>query len=147
MNILCAIQTYMYHMLTMYVHHSCYNRTNLPKEVMAFSEFPFDPSLPSFPNHWDVLDYLKKFAAHFDLSKFIKFRTLVEQVVPVPVQKKCNSEVDFNSRKSECTTSEALITDCRTQYGDGVKWRVTTRSAVTGERSTKVYDMVLVCNG
>ena len=128
------------------MHHSCYNRTNLPKEVMAFSEFPFDPSLPSFPNHWDVLDYLQKFAAHFDLNKFIKFRTLVEQVVPVPMQKKHNSEVSFDSGKGECT-SEAPNTDCKTQFDDDVKWRVTTQSAVTGERSIKEYDVVLVCNG
>ncbi|KAG6921731.1 hypothetical protein G0U57_005540, partial [Chelydra serpentina] len=29
-------------------------RTNLPKEVMAFPDFPFDPSLPSFLHHSDV---------------------------------------------------------------------------------------------
>ena len=47
-------------------------RTNLPKEVMAFPDMPFDPSLQSFITHEDVLDYLEKYAAKFNLFKYIK---------------------------------------------------------------------------
>ena len=56
------------------IHSSMYKnlRTNLPKEVMAFPDFPFDEKLPSFMRHTDVLDYLEKYAAHFNVLKFVK---------------------------------------------------------------------------
>lgn len=47
-------------------------RTNLPKEVMAFPDLPFDKDLPSFIRHEDVLAYLETYANMFDLNKFIK---------------------------------------------------------------------------
>ena len=98
---------------------------------MEFAKFPFEPSLPSFLHHWDVLEYLKKFATHFDLNKFIQFRTLVEKVVPVPVQGQADGE----------------HMDGEDAFSDDVKWRVTTRSVVTGDRTTEDYDAVVVCNG
>lgn len=57
-------------------------RTNLPKEVMAFPGFPFKTSLPSFIRHEDVLNYLQEYSSHYDLQKFIKFGTYVQQVRP-----------------------------------------------------------------
>jgi len=100
---------------------------------LAFAEFPFEPSLPSFIYHWDVLEYLKKFATQFELNKFIQFRTLVEKVVPVPVQRQ-------EDREAPNMEGEA-------GFSDDVKWRVTTRNAVTGDRTTEDYDAVAVCNG
>ena len=60
------------------LHASMYKylSTNLPKEVMAFPDFPFSEKLPSFMNHEDVLNYLKDYAHHFDLLKFIKVSNL-----------------------------------------------------------------------
>ena len=49
-------------------------RTNLPKEVMAFPDFPFDKELPSFIGHMDVRKYLDAYADHFDLKRFIQVR-------------------------------------------------------------------------
>lgn len=39
---------------------------------MAFPDFEFDKDLPSFIHHTDVLQYLKDYAAHFELLKYIK---------------------------------------------------------------------------
>ena len=66
------------------VHSSMYKnlRTNLPKEVMAFPDFPFPASEDSFLHHSQVLDYLKLYCSNFQLEKFIKFNTKVSKVQP-----------------------------------------------------------------
>lgn len=47
-------------------------RTNLPKEVMMFPDFPFDSRLPSFLTHWDVQRYLEKYCKSHDITPHIK---------------------------------------------------------------------------
>lgn len=47
-------------------------RTNLPKEVMMFPDFPFDSRLPSFLTHWDVQQYLDKYCKNHDITPHIK---------------------------------------------------------------------------
>ncbi|XP_060107432.1 uncharacterized protein LOC132580557 [Heteronotia binoei] len=67
------------------IHSSMYHdlRTNLPKEVMAFPDFPFDPSLPSFLHHSDVLAYLKSYAEQSGILEHVQFRWQVDDVRPV----------------------------------------------------------------
>nr|CAD7395052.1 unnamed protein product [Timema cristinae] len=45
------------------VHSSMYRdlRTNLPKEVMGFLDFPFHPTDQSYVHHSDVLKYLENY--------------------------------------------------------------------------------------
>lgn len=67
------------------VHTSLYEslRTNLPREVMGFRNFPFvakegehrDPR--RFPRHEEVLCYLNDFATEFKLTDLIRFETEV----------------------------------------------------------------------
>lgn len=47
-------------------------RTNLPKEVMAFPDFAFPSTLPSFIGHEDVKRYLEAYAERFGLLKHMK---------------------------------------------------------------------------
>lgn len=65
------------------IHSSMYKslKTNLPKEVMAFPDFPFPASKESFLHHTEVLAYLESYADHFDLKKFIHYNTTVKHVV------------------------------------------------------------------
>ncbi|TFJ96737.1 Extracellular serine proteinase [Platysternon megacephalum] len=49
---------------------------------MAFPDFPFDPSLPSFLHHSDVLAYLESYADHFRLREHVRFSWLVDAVRP-----------------------------------------------------------------
>ncbi|CAG0885434.1 unnamed protein product [Darwinula stevensoni] len=53
------------------IHSSMYEhmRTNLPKEVMAFPDFPFPEEDASFLHHTKVLEYLEGYAKHFNLYK------------------------------------------------------------------------------
>ncbi|XP_066578791.1 uncharacterized protein LOC136768466 isoform X2 [Amia ocellicauda] len=95
-------------------------RTNIPKEVMGFPDFPFDKSLPSFVHHTEVRKYLEKYCDHFRLSDHIKFSTTVDSVQPV-------------------TTPKGW---------QGLAWDVTT-SNLTGQKQsvTERFDAVMVCNG
>jgi len=65
-------------------HSSMYEnlKTNLPKEVMAFPDFPFANQQKSFLHHSEVLEYLEQYAEAHLLHKYIQFSTQVEQVVP-----------------------------------------------------------------
>lgn len=70
------------------VHGSLYPslRTNLPRDLMAFLDYPFDgrgggdDEWPRFPGHAHVLTYLRNFARHFDLRGCIRFDTRVASI-------------------------------------------------------------------
>ncbi|XP_028276900.1 flavin-containing monooxygenase FMO GS-OX-like 4 [Parambassis ranga] len=64
------------------VHSSMYRdlRTNLPKEVMMFPDFPFEPELSSFLSHRAVLQYLHRYCQSYDIGPHIRFNTAVERV-------------------------------------------------------------------
>ncbi len=72
------------------VHSSLYAslRTNLPRDLMAFSDYPFDSSgggddaWPRFPGHAKVLRYLENFARSFNLDRCIRFGEEVESIEP-----------------------------------------------------------------
>ncbi|XP_061166322.1 uncharacterized protein LOC133175230 [Saccostrea echinata] len=61
-------------------------RTNLPKEVMAFPNFPFQASLPSYITHESVLEYLKSYSDYYNLHKHIKLNTMVTTVKSRPCE-------------------------------------------------------------
>ncbi|MBX3706752.1 MAG: NAD(P)-binding domain-containing protein [Pseudomonadales bacterium] len=73
------------------IHSSLYAslRTNLPRDLMAFVDFPFDSPAdapdewPRFPGHACVLAYLEAFARHHRLSRLIRFGTRVIRIEPV----------------------------------------------------------------
>ncbi|KAK3799153.1 hypothetical protein RRG08_051428 [Elysia crispata] len=105
------------------IHSSMYKnlKTNLPKQCMAFPDFPFHDDLPSFIGHEDVQKYLEDYADSFGILKYIKFQRKVHTIQPV-------HQVN------------ALY---------GLKWEVTTHSVLESQDQgeTDVYDVVIVCNG
>ena len=65
------------------VHSSLYAamRVNLPRDLMAFSGFPFSaPGLPRYPDHADVLAYLRRFARHGNVVDHIRFGHRVSRI-------------------------------------------------------------------
>lgn len=103
-------------------HSSLYAslRTNLPREVMGFLDFPFTAARGSvvdtrrFPGHEEVLRYLEDFAQRFDLYGLVRFQTEV-----VGVRREA-----------------------------GGRWAVTSRKlGEKGEQDEELYDAVVVCNG
>ncbi len=93
-------------------------RTNLPRDLMAFSDYTFDSdgggddNWQRFPHHSKVLAYLTAFANDFDLVPHIRFRTKVDRVVP-----------------------------------NGPGWTVDVQSADSGQTQHQDFDAVVICNG
>ncbi len=114
-------------------------RTNLPKEIMFFPDFPFPSHLPSYVTHQEVLQYLQDYTEHYKLRQFIKFGTLVEQVKPSLVNDYVTTEKV--GKKSTCEGKDLH------RFRDAVKWNVTSVDSETGKRTTEDYDAVLVCSG
>ncbi|XP_036380810.1 flavin-containing monooxygenase FMO GS-OX-like 4 [Megalops cyprinoides] len=102
------------------IHSSMYRnlRTNLPKEVMMFPDFPFDPQLPSFLPHQEVLRYLERYCQSHNITPHIRFETVVEEVKPISPE---------------------------TEAGK-VTWEVTSSSGQQGQ-TTEKFDGIFVCNG
>ncbi|XP_026213305.1 dimethylaniline monooxygenase [N-oxide-forming] 3 isoform X1 [Anabas testudineus] len=104
------------------VHSSMYRdlRTNLPKEVMMFPDFPFDPQLSSFLPHQEVQKYLESYCQSHHIRPHIRFSTVVENVKPV---------VMTTEDEEERTT-----------------WEVTSSDS-SGCQKTETFDSVFVCSG
>ncbi|KAK1305327.1 Flavin-containing monooxygenase FMO GS-OX5 [Acorus calamus] len=70
------------------VHGSLYHslRTNLPRPLMGFSDYPFPDGPPSgaFPSHDEVLSFIKGFALDFGLLEWVRFGSEVVSVGPGP---------------------------------------------------------------
>jgi len=121
------------------VHSSMYEglRTNLPREVMGYSEFPFDTKFPGskdprrFCTHQEVLAYLTAFAEEYRLLQYIRFKTHVSSVVPI---KESNLQ---------------LVSQHEAKKG-WARWRVcvcTKSKAGEQEEDSLLFDAVMVCNG
>ncbi|XP_068699037.1 uncharacterized protein [Montipora foliosa] len=102
------------------IHSSMYRnlRTNLPKEVMAYPDFPFPPEWPSFMTRHQVLRYLEDYANSFDLYKYIHLNSAVTNVRPIV-----------------CETNE------------NPQWEVTVENVLIKEVHVLQFDTVIVCNG
>ncbi|XP_030764741.1 senecionine N-oxygenase-like [Sitophilus oryzae] len=57
-------------------------RTNLPKEVMGFPDFPIPDQEKSYLSQAEILDFLNLYADRFELKKYIKFNTIVMDIRP-----------------------------------------------------------------
>lgn len=58
--------------------------TNVCKEMSCYSDFPFQEDYPNFMSHSKFWNYLQEFAEHFDLLKYIQFKTTVCSVTKRP---------------------------------------------------------------
>ncbi|XP_062261725.1 uncharacterized protein LOC133969330 isoform X2 [Platichthys flesus] len=101
-------------------HSSMYRdlRTNLPKEVMMFPDFPFERQLSSFLPHQEVQKYLESYSHSHNIWPHIRFHTEVENVKPA----------------------------LKTPEGGATSWEVTSCDT-QGRQKTETFDSVLVCSG
>jgi cation diffusion facilitator CzcD-associated flavoprotein CzcO len=83
-----------------------YLETNIPKQLMAYSDQPFDPELPLFPGHDAVLDYLERHAD--DVRHLIQFHTQVINVTPGTVQWSVTAR-DILSGQETTLTYDAVV--------------------------------------
>ncbi|XP_072293925.1 flavin-containing monooxygenase 5-like [Eucyclogobius newberryi] len=54
---------------------------NTSKEMMCFSDFPMPDHYPNYMHHSLLLQYFRLYAQHFNLLKYIHFKTTVKRVV------------------------------------------------------------------
>nr|WPH24932.1 flavin-dependent monooxygenase 3C [Chilo suppressalis] len=101
------------------IHTSMYKnlRTNLPKEIMGFPDFPVPESEQSYLPANEILAFLQSYADKYDVTSHIKFNHYVQLVIS------------------------------KAGGPRGELWDVTFKSLVTGEPETREYDFVFVCNG
>ena len=68
------------------IHSSMYKslKTNLPKEVMAFPDYPFPTNVESFIEHADVKAYLEQYTKDHNLMQHINFNTMVKNISQDP---------------------------------------------------------------
>lgn len=66
------------------VHTSMYKglRTNLPKEIMGYPDFPIPPQKLSYLPAADIFEFLNLYAKHFNLFEHIRFQHNVVRVRP-----------------------------------------------------------------
>ncbi|KIW68189.1 hypothetical protein PV04_04150 [Phialophora macrospora] len=94
-----------------------YLETNIPKELMAFSDKPFPEHEPLFPSHQAVLRYLDDYAD--EVRHLIRFSTAVRDIRPA-------------------------AGDGDTRYE---RWDLTAQDLKTKEIVNERYDAVVVANG
>ncbi|XP_007525271.1 flavin-containing monooxygenase 5-like [Erinaceus europaeus] len=51
--------------------------SNTSKEMSAFSDYPFPGHFPNYMHHSKIMEYLRMYAAHFHLTKYIRFLSKV----------------------------------------------------------------------
>ena len=124
-----------------HIHGSLYAslRTNLPRDLMAFTDFPFEArrpvgsdgrpdgkegtdELPRFPGHAAVQGYLQHFAEHFGLQPHIRFGTRVRAVRastsadgPLPMHWQLTSATDREPQALH-TEAFAAVAICNGHY-------------------------------
>jgi cation diffusion facilitator CzcD-associated flavoprotein CzcO len=116
-------------------------RTNLPKELMAFREYPFhDTNIKeSFVTHAQVQEYLLDYQRHFELNKYIHYGCTVRnlKVLHDTKSKLSPSSENWPQIQLEWTTT-STTTSTTDKHGD---------ADVNMAPQREIFDAVLVCNG
>ena len=103
---------------------------------MAYLDFQFDPHLPSYLHHTDMLNYLKDYVDHFNIMPLIHFNTVVTRIT-----------------SNGTTYTPPPVGDVRFPVGSPntsftfEQWKITTQNVLTKATTTEIYDAVMVCNG
>ncbi|EPQ32262.1 uncharacterized protein PFL1_00459 [Pseudozyma flocculosa PF-1] len=97
-------------------------RTNLPCDLMAYRDAPFDPSTPLFPQRREVEEYIDRFAEAKRLLPLIRFETAVTSVQRVKHQ-------------------------AGQPWGRGSVWRVRSRPIHGGDLVTEEFDYIVSASG
>jgi len=114
-------------------------RTNLPKEIMAFREFPWPVELDhSFVTHYEVADYLQQYMEHFDLERYIRYQCQVEQLTCLPGTRSAVSPISEDWPKIRLDWTQTAAAE---------KNNGSTNSDDSSLLQSETFDAVFVCNG
>jgi len=135
-------------------------RTNLPKELMAFREYPFPTSTttsddddekeeedssnipPSFVTHEEVQRYLLNYETHFDLNQFIQYGSTIHHLKILPNTKSRISPTTTTTTAEESWPQiELEWTTMEDNDGDEQQQQQ------IEQKKKEIFDVVFVCNG
>lgn len=122
-------------------------RTNLPKEIMAYREFPWPPANnkhhheTSFVTHKNVADYLRQYCDHFCLQQYIQTGCRVDQLTCLP-----NTRSRLSPNTSGDDSEAAVWPQIRLDWTDK-NMNVSTNKDSTSRQCSEIFDAVYVCNG
>ncbi|KAI5082142.1 hypothetical protein GOP47_0001885 [Adiantum capillus-veneris] len=125
------------------IHSSMYLslRTNLPREIMGFLDFPFLPKYGDecrdarrYPDHAEVLAYLQDYALHFNLLPYVRFGRRVTQVAPI-------------HKPTVHPESLAHPLPSKSEFRLPHQWSVTSEAEAGRMTMTDIFDAVVICNG
>ncbi|KAJ8952591.1 hypothetical protein NQ318_004138 [Aromia moschata] len=93
------------------IHSSMYKglRTNLPKELMQYEDFPYTEPERSYLFQPEVLNYMNKYVDFFKLLPHIKLFTHVQLVEPLPEEKWKITIKDLKTGKTEENVYDAVF--------------------------------------
>nr|XP_050860583.1 flavin-containing monooxygenase 2-like isoform X3 [Vespula vulgaris] len=100
------------------IHTSMYKslRTNLPKEVMGFPDFPIPDRPESYLTRNEILNFLNSYCDHFKLRQYIRFLHHVEYVEPISENHKWSVKVrDLKENVVKTETFDAIMV-CNGHY-------------------------------
>jgi len=109
-------------------------RTNLPRELMAYREFPWggDGKTTSFVTHMEVKDYLRRYAKAMDVEGLIQYESIVTKLeILANEEKKSGSD-----RESTSWPQIKLEWDAGRSDDD-----------LDATKKSEIFDAVCVCNG
>lgn len=119
------------------------NRTNLPKEVMMFPDFPFDPKLRSFLPHQEVQKYLEQYCLAHNIRPHIQ----VSPVGPACERSKYHYFVNiYKLCLCQFSTVVENVTPVAEKSGGKKLWEVATCDSLNGHKR-ELFDAVFVCSG
>jgi thioredoxin reductase len=105
-------------------------RTNLPRELMAYREFPWggDGKTMSFVTHADVKDYLCRYAKAMEVEDLIQYRSTVTQLEIIKDEEKKSEELENPSWPQIKLEWDSDNYNGKTTYSE-------------------IFDAVCICNG
>ncbi|KAG5891245.1 hypothetical protein JTB14_004359 [Gonioctena quinquepunctata] len=94
-------------------------RTNLPKEVMGFPDFPIPEQNKSYLTQAEIHDFMNQYADRFNLRPLIRFNTIVTDIRPLEND---SWQVTYINKptKEELTKTYDAIMICNGHYNDPV---------------------------
>ncbi|CAG9820500.1 unnamed protein product [Phaedon cochleariae] len=104
------------------IHTSMYEdlRTNLPKELMMFEDFPYKKELTrSYISFQEVYEYIEAYAEFFNLSTHIKLYHHLEAVSPIHGGKWSVQVKNLRTKKVETKDFDSIII-CVGNYSDPI---------------------------
>lgn len=110
-------------------------RTNLPKELMAYREFPWggDGKAASYVTHEAVQQYLEEYATKFNLLQCIHLGCTVTHLRIL------------NKDHGNHTSVEGTLDDCESWPQISLQW--TDNEKDLSQQHEQIFDAVCICNG